>query len=82
MTHAPVSGTDTGLPALYRYLNELQDKACLLNGLLEAAKHLELAEECENGRTCIVQIAEKLSVEIYNGLDTMHLLQVGKRANG
>lgn len=72
----PASGTATGLPALMQHVQDMQDRTCLLDGVMEAILFMENEEACENGRASLTRIAKELSHEIFIALDTVNLPEV------
>ncbi len=71
---------DTGLPSLEKRLSEIQDRACLLDGVLEAINFIENEGGCPNGRHTLGIIAKELSTEIYVALDDTELAKFGGAA--
>ncbi|KAA8616258.1 hypothetical protein [Salipiger aestuarii] len=69
----PASGTATGLPALMNHVQDMQDRAILLDGVLEAILFMENEDACENGRDSLMRIAKELSHEIFIALDKVNL---------
>lgn len=76
----PARGNDTVLPAIKAHVAKIQDRACLLTGLIEAINYIEDQGGCENGRFTISVIAQELASEIYQSLDTVELAKLEAEA--
>jgi hypothetical protein len=64
---------------LRKRLDEIQDRACLLDGVMEAINFIENEDGCPNGRHTLCVIAKELSAEIFDALDTTELVKFGGR---
>ncbi|MDO6588505.1 hypothetical protein Q4543_23800 [Salipiger sp. 1_MG-2023] len=73
----PASGTDTGLLAILQHISDVQDRAGLLDGVMEAITYLDSEDGCPNGRHALGLVAKELAGEIYVALDTVNLPKIG-----
>lgn len=65
---------NTSLPQtspLHRHIREAQDKACMLDGLLEAFCNLDVAHH--NSRAAIIAVASEIAHELNHHLDVVNL---------
>lgn len=65
---------------LRKRLDRIQDRAGLLDGVLEAINFIENEDGCPNGRHTLAVIAKELSAEVYNALDVTALPEIGGAA--
>ena len=56
-------------------IREIQDRACLLDGVIEAINFIENEGGCHNGRHALSVVARELSREIYGALDEVEFTQ-------
>ena len=61
------------MSALTKRLSEIQARACLLDGVIEAINFIENEGGCPNGRHTLGIIARELSSEIFQALDCTEL---------
>lgn len=64
------------MSALMKRLNKIQDRACLLDGVIEAINFIENEGGCPNGRHALCVVAQELSHEIFVALDSVELEKV------
>ncbi|MGR3562959.1 MAG: hypothetical protein ACU0FH_16810 [Heliomarina sp.] len=67
------SATNTGLPALLAYIQEVQNRAHRLAEALEAVNFMENQGGCDSGRYAVSMIAQDLAEEIAIKLDSINL---------
>ena len=70
------SATDTGLPVLLRYIDDVQNKAVRLAAVMNAIAFIENEGRCSEGRTALTYLAEDLAAEIVADLDRVNLPRV------
>lgn len=70
----PTPGTDTGMTkeALTEYLNDMQDRACRLSGMMNAIAFLENEDACKEGQATLIYLAEELASGLYSALDAIN----------
>ena len=77
MTYVPASGNDTGLPALYRHLSDLQEEAMHLEAMIKVLGDLEFDDPSPTGeRSTIITLSQRLARAINEGLDQTNLPEV------
>ncbi|MCC5968403.1 MAG: hypothetical protein JJU15_00465 [Pararhodobacter sp.] len=66
----PSAGNTPGLP---EYLQDMQDRASRLSGIMNAIAFLENEGRCEEGRVALVYLAEELAAQLNTALDSVNL---------
>jgi hypothetical protein len=61
---------DTSLP---KYLQNTQDKATRLSGVMAAISTLADEDKCRNGQIALIYLAEELADELCNDLDSLRI---------
>ena len=72
----PISGTETGSPAILAHIATMQTKATRLCGLLETIGYVENEGACVEGRVVLTEIAFEVARELESGLDCVGLPEV------
>lgn len=65
---------------LRSYIQDVQDRAVLLHGVLCAIGHLDNEDACPGGVTALIEIARDLSDDLQRDLDSVNLPE--GRTNG
>lgn len=71
-----IPANNPALSALKAHVQEVQNKACRLSGLVNAIAYLEGEKACEEGKCALIYLAEELAEEINLALDTVSLPKV------
>ncbi|MFN4129796.1 MAG: hypothetical protein ACK4GC_08265 [Paracoccaceae bacterium] len=66
--HNPTLGNVTSLP---KYLQNMQDKAMRLSGVMAAIATLTNEGSCMEGQVALIFLAEELALELSNALDSV-----------
>lgn len=67
------SANDTGMPALLQHCSNVQDKATLLCGVLEAIDTLDNEKQSSNAVTALITVARNMAELVTSDLDSKNL---------
>lgn len=76
MTKERICANGAAMSAVRAHIQTAQDRSIRLSGLLEAAETLDNEGNCANGLTALICIANELSRELNDDLDSIRLPEV------